>query len=360
MKKSILLVLLATALVFSACAPAEAPAAEEAAVEEAAVEEVAEEEVAEEKFKIAYLTDLGGLAGSDEMKGFSDMGWDAVLKAEAELGIEATLLEANELADLEPNLIKMAEEGNKLIIGGGFLFTDAVNAVAPNYPDTWFAVIDGYAQGDNVQNIVFASNEGSFLVGALSAGMTETGTIAFIGGMEGPLIEEFEAGFMAGAKAMDPTVEVLSGYTGTFTDVAAGKELALAQYNQGADVNYAAAGACVFGAIEAAEENGFYAIGVDTNMDHLAPGTVLSSMLKKVDVGTYYTIEDAVLNGVFEPGYKVYTLADGTIDYSKGEDAAAIVPAEVYAKVDGFADMIKAGEIVVPRTVAEVADFSVE
>ena len=345
MKKRILFVLLATVLVFSACSPAEAPAAEEV--------------VEEEKFKVAYLTDLGGLAGSDEMKGFSDLGWDAVLKAEAELGIEKTLLEANELADLEPNLIKMAEEGNNLIIGGGFLFTDAINAVAPKYPDTMFAVIDGYAEGDNVQNIVFASNEGSFLVGALSAGMTETGTIAFIGGMEGPLIEEFEAGYIAGAKAINPEIKVLSGYTGTFSDVAAGKELALAQYNQGADVNYAAAGACVFGAIEAADENGFYAIGVDTNMDHLAPGTVLSSMLKKVDVGTYFTIVAAV-NDEFEPGYKVYTLADGTIDYSKGEDAAAIVPAELYTQIDALADRINSGEIVVPRTVAEANEFTVD
>jgi basic membrane protein A len=310
-------------------------------------------------FRVAYLTDLGGLAGSDEMKGFSDLGWDATLKAEAELGVVKTLLEANELADLEPNLTKMADECNDLIIGGGFLFTDAINAVAPKYPDTWFAVIDGYAEGPNVQNIVFASNEGSFLVGALSAGMTETGTIAFIGGMEGPLIEAFEAGFIAGARAIDPEIEVLSGYTGNFDDPGSGKELALAQYNQGADVNYAAAGACVFGAIEAADENGFYAIGVDTNMDHLAPGTVLSSMLKKVDVGTYYTIEDAV-NGVFESGYKTYTLADGTIDYSKGEEAKAIVPADLYAAVDALAEKIKAGEIVVPMTVEEAVTFTVD
>ena len=318
------------------------------------------EAAGDDVFKVAYLTDLGGLAGSDEMKGFSDLGWDAVLMAEAEgLPIQKTLLEANELADLEPNLIKMAEEGNDLIIGGGFLFTDAVNAVAPQYPDTWFAVIDGYAEGPNVQNIVFASNEGSFLVGALAAGMTETGTIAFIGGMEGPLIEAFEAGYIAGARAIDPEIVVLSGYTGSFTDVAAGKELALAQYAQGGDVNYAAAGACVFGAIEAAKENGFWAVGVDTDMDALAPGSVLSSMLKKVDVGTLLTIRDAV-NGIFEPGYKSYSLADGTIDYTKNEWVAGDVPAELYEAVDALAEMIKAGEIVVPMTVAEAVTFTLD
>jgi len=310
--------------------------------------------------RVAYLTDLGGLAGSDEMKGFSDLGWDAVLMAEEKLGVTKTLLEANELSDLEPNLTKMADECNDMIIGGGFLFTDAVNAVAPKYPDVKFVIVDGYAEGPNVQNVVFASNEGSFLVGALAAGMTETGTIAFIGGMEGPLIEEFEAGYIAGALAIDPEIEVLSGYTGNFDDPGSGKELALAQYAQGGDVNYAAAGAGVFGAIEAADENGFYAIGVDTNMDHLAPGVVLSSMLKKVDLGTYYTIEDFVTNGNFEAGYKRYSLADGTIDYSKGDAVKDIIPADLYAAVDALAAKINAGEIVVPTTVAEAMEFTLE
>lgn len=344
MKKTSIFVSLLVVLMLavSACAPkaAEAPA---------------EEDV----YSVAYLTDLGGLAGSDEIKGFSDLGWDAVLRAEEELGVKATLLEANELADLEPNLVKMAEEGHDMIVAGGFLFTDAVNAVAPKYPDTKFVVIDGYAEGDNVQNVVFASNEGSFLVGAMAAGMSETGTIAFIGGMEGPLIEEFEAGYIAGARAIDPEIEVLSGYTGSFTDVAAGKELALAQFAQGADVNYAAAGNCQLGMIEAAPEAGFWAIGVDVDLDSLEPGHVLTSMLKKVDVGTFFTIRDAV-NGVFEPGYKVYTVADGTIDYTKNDFVTDDVPAELYEAVDALKAKIAAGEIVVPRTVAEAVEFTLE
>jgi len=317
------------------------------------------EEAATDEFTVAYLTDLGGLAGSDEIKGFSDLGWDAAKRAEEELGVPATLLEANELADLEPNLVKMAEEGHDLILCGGFLFTDAVNAVAPQYPDTLFAVVDGYAEGDNVQNIVFAANEGSFLVGAMAAGMSESGTIAFIGGMEGPLIEEFEAGYIAGARAIDPEIEVLSGYTGSFTDVAAGKELALAQYAQGADVNYAAAGNCQLGMIEAAVEEGFYAVGVDVDLDSLEPGTVLTSMLKKVDEGAFFTIRDAA-NGTFEAGYKRYNTADGTIDYTKNEYVADDVPAELYEAVDALKAKIAAGEIVVPTTVAEAVEFTLE
>ena len=343
MKKKfvVLAVILVLTLAFSACKPKEAaaPAAEE--------------------FTVAYLTDLGGLAGSDEIKGFSDLGWDAAKMAESELGVPATLLEANELADLEPNLIKLAEEGHELLLCGGFLFTDAVNAVAPKYPDTMFAVVDGYAEGPNVQNIVFASNEGSFLVGAMAAGMSETGTIAFIGGMEGPLIEAFEAGYIAGAKAIDPDIEVLSGYTGSFTDVAAGKELALAQYAQGADVNYAAAGNCQLGMMEAADEQGFWAIGVDVDMDSLYPGTILTSMLKKVDLGAFYTIRDAV-EGKFEAGYKSYTAANGTIDYTKNDYVADVVPQELYDAVDALKAKIATGEIVVPMTVAEAEAFTLE
>jgi len=344
MKKTSLIIamLIVFTLAISACAPK-------------ATEDVADDG----GYKVAFLTDLGGLAGSEEVKGFSDLGWDGLLKAEAELGANITLLEANELADLEPNLVKMAEEGMDMIVAGGFLLTDAVNAVAPKYPDVKFVVVDGYAEGDNVQNIVFAANEGSFLVGAFAAGMSETGTVAFIGGMEGPLIEAFEAGYIAGAKAIDPDVVVLSGYTGTFTDVAAGKELALAQYAQDGDVNYAAAGACVFGAIEAAEENGFYAIGVDTDMDHLAEGTVITSMLKKVDVGVFETIK-AATEGTFEAGYKLYDLASGSIGYSEMKYTKDIVPADLVEAVDALAAKIVAGEIVVPMTVAEADAFTLE
>ena len=341
-KTSIYITLLAVfAMAISACAPK------------------AESGAAKEGFSAAYLTDLGGLAGSDELKGFSDLGWDGFKMAEKELGIDITILEAHELADLEPNLVKMAEEGHDLIVGGGFLFTDAVNAVAPKYPDTKFAVVDGYAEGDNVQNIVFAANEGSFLVGAIAAGMSKTGTIAFIGGMEGPLIEAFEAGYIAGARAIDPDIEVLSGYTGSFSDVGAGKELALAQYAQGGDVNYAAAGACVFGAIEAAEENGFYAIGVDTNMDSLAKGTVLTSMLKHVDVGVFNTIKETY-EGNFEAGYKEYTLADNGVGYTDLEFTRDIIPTELTDTVDALAEKIIAGEIVVPMTVDEAVVFTLD
>jgi basic membrane protein A len=207
------LILVAT-LALSACAPKEeaAPAEEVAPAEEAApAEESAEGEAS--TFKVAMLTDLGGLAGSEEVKGFSDLGWDALKQAESELGVEITLLEAKELADLEPNLIKMASEGYDVVVGVGFLFTDAMTAVAPQFPDTKFIIVDSVVDQPNVASLVFAEEQGSFLVGAIAAGMSQTGTIGFIGGMESALIEKFEAGYIAGARAINPDIVVLSGYT---------------------------------------------------------------------------------------------------------------------------------------------------
>ncbi len=338
------LVLVAT-LALTACAPKEPAATEEAAP-------AAEGDT----FKVAMLTDLGGLAASEEVKGFSDLGWEAVQRAETELGVEVTLLEAKELADLEPNLIKMASEGYDVVVGVGYLFTDAMAAVAPQYPDTKFIIVDSVVDQPNVASLVFAEEQGSFLVGAIAAGMSQTGTIGFIGGMESALIEKFEAGYIAGARAINPEIKVLSGYTGSFTDVAAGKELTLTQYGQGADIVYAAAGSCGLGTIEAAKDNGFYAIGVDTNQDGIAPGSVLTSMLKHVEVAVFNSIKGAY-EGNFVAGITTYDLAAGGVGYSSMEYTKDAVPAELLTTVDALAARIINGEIVVPTTVEEANAF---
>ncbi len=336
------LVLVAT-LAFTACAPKEEAAP-------------AEEAAAEDTFKVAMLTDLGGLAASEEVKGFSDLGWDALKQAEAELGVEITLLEAKELADLEPNLIKMANEGYDVVVGVGFLFTDAMSAVAPQFPDTKFIIVDSVVDEPNIASLVFAEEQGSFLVGAIAAGTSQTGTIGFIGGMESALIEKFEAGYIAGARAINPDIVVLSGYTGNFTDVAAGKELTLTQYGQGADVVYAAAGNCGLGTIEAAEQEDLYAIGVDTNQDGIAPGFVLTSMLKRVEVAVFNAIKGAY-EGNFVAGVTTYDLAAGGVGYSPMEYTKDAVPAGLLDTVNALAERIISGEIVVPTTVEEANTF---
>lgn len=337
-------VLLIATMALTACAPKE---------EAAPAEEVTS---ATSTFKAAMLTDLGGLAGSEEVKGFSDLGWDALKQAEAELGIEVTLLEAKEQADLEPNLIKMASEGYDVVVGVGFLFTDAIAAVAPQYPDTKFVIVDNVVDAPNVASLVFAEEQGSFLVGAIAAGMSQTGTIGFIGGMEIPLIEKFEAGYIAGARSVNPDIVILSGYTGNFTDVAAGKELTLTQYNQGADIVYAAAGSCGLGTIEAAKENGFYAIGVDTNQDGVAPGSVLTSMLKHVEIAVFDAVKSAY-EGNFKAGVSTYDLSVNGVDYSPMEYTKDVVPADLLARVEELKQLIIDGTIVVPTTVDEANVF---
>jgi len=351
----VLSLMLVATLAFTACAPKEEVTPTEEVTEETTTEGAAPAET-KKPFKVAMLTDLGGLAASEEVKGFSDLGWDACLRAKEELGAEVTLLEAKELADLEPNLTKMASEGYDVVVGVGFLFTDAMNAVAPQFPDTKFIIVDSVVDQPNVASVVFAEEQGSFLVGAIAAGTSKTGIIGFIGGMESDLIEKFEAGYIAGAKAINPDIKVLSGYTGNFTDVASGKELALTQFGQGADVIYAAAGSCGLGTIEAAKEKGFYAIGVDTNQDALAPGYVLTSMIKHVEVGVYDVIK-AAYEGNFSGGVHVYDLAAGGVGYSPMEYTKDKVPAELLEKVEGFAQRIIDGEIVVPTTVEEANNF---
>jgi basic membrane protein A len=337
--------LLTATMVLAACAPKE----EAAPAEAAAMDDGS-------SFKVAMLTDLGGLAGSDEVKGFSDLGWDAVKQAETDLGAQVTLLEAKELADLEPNLIKMASEGYDVVVGVGYLFTDAMAAVAPQFPDTKFVIVDSVVDSPNVASLVFAEEQGSFLVGAIAGGMTQTGTVGFIGGMESPLIEKFEAGYIAGARAINPDITVLSGYTGNFTDVAAGKDLSLTQHDQGADIIYAAAGSCGLGTIEAAKENGFYAIGVDTNQDGVAPGSVLTSMLKHVEIAVYDAIKSAY-DGNFKAGVTTYDLSVGGVGYSPMEYTKDAVPADLLTRVEELKQEIIDGTIVVPTTVDEANAF---
>ena len=334
MKKSLIVVML-LALALAACAPKPAAAT---------------------GFKAAMVTDLGGLSTSPDTKGFSDLCWEALEKAKKDLGIEITLIESKELADLEPNLTKAATEGYNFVVGCGYLFTDALTAVAPKFPNVKFALVDSVVDAPNVQNLLFAANEGGFLVGALAAGMSQTGKVGFLGGMEGPLIKNFEVGYLAGAKTLNPAIQTASIYTGSFSDVAKGKEASLTMFTQGADVIYAAAGACGLGTIEAAKENGFWAIGVDTDQDSYAKGSVLTSMVKHVEVGVYNSLK-AAYDGTFKAGIVTSDLKAGGVGMSEMKYTKDKVPADLLAKVMKMAEMIKDGTIKVPGTQEELDKF---
>ncbi len=251
----------------------------------------------------------------------------------------------------------LVDEGNDLVIAVGFLFGDAITEASAANPDTTFGIIDSVVDAPNVASLTFAEEQGSFLVGAAAALKSQTGTIGFIGGVENDLIKKFEAGYTAGAQAVNPDIEVLVNYitqppdfTG-FNDAAKGKEIAASQYQAGADVIYAAAGGSGLGVFEAASEAGepgtVWAIGVDSDQYNLVSPElqpyVLTSMLKKVDVATFETIK-TVCEGGDAAGVQVFDLSVDGVGYST---SGGFVD-DIADQLDAFKEQIISGEIEVP------------
>ncbi|MBO8125694.1 MAG: BMP family ABC transporter substrate-binding protein [Firmicutes bacterium] len=293
--------------------------------------------------KLGIVFDTGGLGDGS----FNDAAYRGMVRAQKELGVEATYVESHSMDDYEPNVRMLAEQGYDLIFGIGFMLTDAIDRVAQEYPDTKFGIIDSVVDQPNVVSVLFKENEGSFLQGVIAGMMTKTDVVGFVGGMESPVITRFEVGFVEGVKAVNPDAEILIGYTGKFDDPGKGKELALAQIAKGADVIYHASGACGHGVIEAAKEKGVYAIGVDSDQSGEAPNHVISSMLKRVDVAVFDGAK-MLVEGNFKPGVLNLGLAESGVDtaWSPGVN----VPAEVKEKVADYAEKIISGEITVPAT----------
>jgi len=239
-----------------------------------------------------------------------------------------------------------------VVIGVGFLFTDAIRAVAADFPDVDFVLVDGRLDGiENVASLVFREQEGSFLVGSIAAWTSGTGTLGFVGGMDVPLIHRFEAGYTAGARHVRPDVEVLVGYAGVrpeaFADPVRGKEIGLSQISRGADVLFHASGVTGLGVIEAAKEKGVYAIGVDANQNHVAPGTMLTSMIKRVDNAIHRIVLDSY-HDRFRGGLVEFGLAEDGVGYALDEHNRDLVPADMIERVQALRDSIVAGEIRVP------------
>ena len=231
----------------------------------------------------AMVTDQAGLGD----QAFNDATWEGFTALNEDFGVQIKVVETNEQAQYVPNLSTLAEQEETLIVGVGFLLKDAVNEVAEQFPDVYFALIDNFVDQPNVASIQFAENEGAFLMGAIAAYMTETGKVGFVGGMETDVVKKFEAGYRAGVMTIDSDMEVLVSYAGAFNDPAKGKELALAQYDQGADVVFQVAGFTGTGVIDAALERDKMVIGVDRDQNYLAPDNVISSMMKGLGAGVY-------------------------------------------------------------------------
>ena len=310
-------------------------------------------EAQDKKFKIALC--LGAVRGDQS---FSDSAYNGLLQAEKDFPIEIKVLEGNNASDYEPNLISMATAGYDLIVVTSTVQIEVLKKVAPQFPDTKFAMIDGVVRAPNVVSAVFAQNEGSFLAGAAAAmftqkegipGVNPQKIIGFVGGVDIPVIRDFLTGYEQGAKYIDPETKVLVAFAGSFRDPLKGKELTLAQYGQGADIVYNVASNTGNGILEAASESKKYAIGVDMDQDGIYPGHILTSMLKRVDKAVYYAIA-SVVKGEFK-GDSIETMGllnDGVslTDMSVMRKAMGDkFPMDLLNRVNELTEEVKSGKI---------------
>lgn len=309
----------------------------------------------EEPIRVAVV--LSGFLGD---KSFNDSAWQGVQRAQEEFNIEVKVMESAVPADWESNLIAMAQDGYDLVIGVSTQLQEPIRKHADEFPNTKFGLIDGVVKKNNVMSAVFAQNEGSFLAGAAAAMFTqktdipnvnEDKIIGWVGGMDIPVLHDFLVGYEQGAKYIDPETRILVSFAGTFNDPLKGKELTLAQYSQGADIVMNVASNTGNGVLEAAHETGKYAIGVDLNQDGIYPGSILTSMLKRVDVASYEMIKSVVEDN-FKGGEILYMDVSnggvGLTDFSVMRKALGDkFPEDIPATIKELEEKIKTGEIVV-------------
>jgi basic membrane protein A len=302
--------------------------------------------------RLGLVFDVGGRGD----KSFNDAAYLGVSRAERDLGVEVSYLEPASTEDREAALRLFAARGMDLVIGVGFIFSSDVDAVARAYPAVRFACVD-YAPGPggmppNVAALVFREEEGSFLVGAVAGLLSQTHHVGFVGGMTGPLIRKFEAGYGAGVRAACDACVVHTSYAGTtpdaFRDPAKGKALASAELAAGADVIYHASGSTGHGVFEAARDGHALAIGVDADQHDEMPGTVVTSMIKRGDVAVYDVVREIVEHR-FQPGMRVFGLREAGVDYVHDGPHAAGIPSEVRARVEQLRADVVAGRIHVPN-----------
>jgi basic membrane protein A len=308
---------------------------------------------------VGVVFDLGGRGD----KSFNDGAYLGAERAEKELGAHVRFIEPGEGSDRESGLRLLAAEGMDLVIGVGFIFTDDLTQLAKEYPNTKFAGVDYSVATDKAGNVIpppnnlaalkFREEQGSYLVGALAALVGKSRKVGFVGGMDSPLIQKFELGYKAGVAKVCPDCTVLSQYAGVtpeaFRNPGKGKEIALSQYQQGANVIFHASGSTGLGVFEAARQTGKLAIGVDADQYNEAPGYVLSSMVKGVDNAVYDAIKK-VKDKRFTGGIYQYGLGENGVGYIYDANNAKLIPPDVRARLEQLKQDIVAGRIVVPST----------
>ncbi len=292
----------------------------------------------------ALMFDLGGKFD----KSFNEAAYNGAERWREETGGSYREIEMQAAAQRVQFARRLAEAGSNPVVVLGFQNAPTLEEVAPDYPDTSFVLIDAVVDLPNVRSVIFAEHEGSYLVGMLAAMANETGTISFVGGMEIPLIAAFACGYAQGARAVNPDIEIIVNYTGdtpaAWNDPVRGGEIARAQISQGSDVVFAAAGGTGLGVLQAAEDAEVFSIGVDSNQNHLHPGSVLTSMLKLVDQAVY----DAFTEGPgLETGVVMMDLAADGVGYALDEHNEHLISAEMQDAVEEAKAAIIAGDLIV-------------
>ena len=292
----------------------------------------------------AVIFDMGGKFD----KSFNEAAYNGAEKFKNESGIAYREFEVQNPSQREQAMRNFARRGQNPIIGIGFAQGEAMTKVATEFPDLNFAIVDMVVDKPNVRSIVFKEHEGSYLVGMIAAMKSETGKVGFVGGMDIPLISKFACGYKQGAKAVSADIEVYENMTGTtpaaWNDPVKGSELAKSQFDRGADVVFAAAGATGLGVLQAAADLNKFSIGVDSNQNHLHPGSVLTSMIKRVDFAVEETMKDAQ-SGSLDGGIHVLGLAEGGVGYALDDNNKDLISAEMKSRVDAAAEDIKSGKI---------------
>lgn len=303
-------------------------------------------------FMPAVVFDMGGKFD----KSFNEAAYNGAQKFTKDTGIAYREFEISNVSQREQALRNMARRGAAVVVAMGFAQASAVEKVAKEYPDTKFTLIDMVVDLPNVQSVIFQEHEGSFLVGMAAAMASKSGKVGFVGGMDIPLIRKFALGYVEGAKHVSPNIEVFQNMTGTtpaaWNDPTKGGELARSQFDRGADVVYAAAGGTGIGVYQAAKDSGKLAIGVDSNQNYLHPGTMLTSMVKRVDVAVYDAFMSAK-DGTWKGGIKVLGLAQDGVGYALDEYNRSLISPEMEARLEQARNDIIAGKIKVTDYMAK-------
>lgn len=296
---------------------------------------------ADDEFKIGLITDVGGVNDGS----FNQSAWEGLEKAGEELGVEVNYLESATDADYQPNMETFVDEDYDLIISVGYMLADATREAAEANPDTKFAIIDDSSIDlPNVTSLMFKAEQASYLVGYVAGLTTKTNNIGFVVGMTNETMNQFGYGYCAGAIDANPDITVQQFNANSFADSATGKTMANTAITNGADIVFQAAGATGLGVIEACQEAGVYAIGVDSDQSSIAPKTVLTSAMKRVDNAVYDAVQE-LIDDKLEGGVQTFDLAAGGVDIAPSQD---LISDDVIKAVDEVKEKIISSDVVIP------------